>query len=149
MEKPTKSKKTEAKGKISAKLSGHEQVVDYLNRLEHPLKKEIEEIRRVILSVNNQISEHIKWNAPSFCYQNDDRMTFNMRGKDSFLLVFHSGAKVKPNSGETTLFEDTTGLLEWVTHDRATVKFTSINDVEAKKDKLAEVVTKWIEATES
>jgi hypothetical protein len=45
------------------------------------------------------------------------------------------------------LFDDTTGLLNWVAGDRAIVKFTDMNDVKAKKEKLAEVITKWIEVT--
>ena len=51
----------------TTKRSGHELVVEFLNNLEHPLKNEIEEVRKIILSVDEQITEHIKWNAPSFC----------------------------------------------------------------------------------
>ncbi|MBA9086161.1 uncharacterized protein YdhG (YjbR/CyaY superfamily) [Fontibacillus solani] len=76
-----------------SKLDGHQQVVDYLNHLDHPLKKEIEEARRIILGVNEQISEHIKWNAPSFCFNGDDRVTFNLQGKGFFRIVFHCGDK--------------------------------------------------------
>ena len=54
-------------GNKTTKRSGHELVVEFLNNLEHPLKNEIEEVRKIILSVDEQITEHIKWNAPSFC----------------------------------------------------------------------------------
>ncbi|GIP33748.1 DUF1697 domain-containing protein [Paenibacillus sp. J2TS4] len=134
--------------KKSPKLSGHEQVVEYMNNLEHPLKQEIAEVRKIILSANEHISEHIKWNAPSFCYQNEDRVTFNLHGKDSFRLVFHCGSKVKKITKEP-LFKDTTGLLEWVAGDRAIVTFTDMNDVHAKKEKLIEVMNRWLEATRS
>ncbi|WP_243767421.1 DUF1801 domain-containing protein [Paenibacillus agricola] len=77
------------------KLSGHQQIVEYMNNLEHPLKKEIEEVRKIILSANEQISEHIKWNAPSFCFENEDRVTFNLHSKGYFRIVFHSGMKLK------------------------------------------------------
>lgn len=66
-------------------------------------------------------------------------------GKGYFLLIFHCGAKVKDDLAKEPLFDDTTGLLDWVTGDRATVKFTDMNDVNAKKEKLIEVITKWIE----
>jgi hypothetical protein len=145
----TNKKKSETTGKKSMKLSGHEQVVEYMNNLEHPLRNEIEEVRQIILNANNQITEHIKWNAPSFCFKDEDRITLNLHGKGYFQLVFHCGAKVKDNIGNGPLFDDTTGLLDWVAIDRAIVKFTDMNDVQAKKEKLAEVITKWIEVTSS
>lgn len=40
-----------------AKLSGHEQVVEYLHHLEHPLKAEIEEVRSFILSVDGRADQ--------------------------------------------------------------------------------------------
>jgi hypothetical protein len=51
-------------------------------------------------------------------------MTFNLHGKGFFRLVFYRGAKVKDDIGKGPLFDDTTGLLEWVTADRVLVKFT-------------------------
>jgi hypothetical protein len=145
----TNNKKSETTGKKSMKQPVHQQVVEYMNNLEHPLKKEIEEVRKIILSANKLITEHIKWNAPSFCFQNEDRVTFNLHGKGYFQLVFHCGAKVKDNIGKGPIFDDTTGLLNWVAGDRAIVKFTDMNDVKAKKEKLVVVITKWIEVTSS
>lgn len=132
-----------------SKRTGQEQVIEFLHKLEHPLKNEIVEVRNIILKSNEQLSEHIKWNAPSFCYNNEDRITFNLRGKEYFQLVFHCGAKVKEDKSETLLFEDSTGLLNWITNDRATIKFTNMNDVRAKQNKLAEVIMKWLEAASS
>ncbi|TMV46843.1 DUF1801 domain-containing protein [Paenibacillus mesophilus] len=128
------------------KQTGHQQVVEYLSNLQHPLKQEIEEVRKIILSADPRFTEHIKWNAPSFCIQEEDRVTFNLQGKGFFRLVFHCGAKSKDNKGKERLFEDPTGLLEWAAVDRAIVKFTDMHDVKAKKEKLEEVIAKWIEA---
>lgn len=131
----------------SKKLTGHQQVVEYLNNLEHPLKEEIEEVRKIILSVNEHITEHIKWNAPSFCFNNQDRVTFHLHGKNYFQLVLHCGSKGTGHAEKGPLFEDTTELLHWVTGDRAISKLTNMSDVKSKKKKLAEVVAKWIEVT--
>jgi hypothetical protein len=79
-------------------MNKENQVVDYMNNLEHPLKKEIEEVRKIILSANNQFTEHIKWNAPSFCINNEDRVTFNLQGKGYFRLIFLRGSKVKKDN---------------------------------------------------
>ena len=130
-----------------AKLSGKRQVEEFLNNLEHPLKREIEEVRSIILGIDRDISEHVKWNAPSFCFNNDDRITFNLRGNGFFKLVLHRGAKVKESINLKPYFEDAQGLMEWATEDRATIKFTDIKDVEAKRAILKEVLRRWIDVT--
>lgn len=129
------------------KRSGKEKVDEFMNALEHPLKDAIEETRKLILNVNDQITEHIKWNAPSFCFNNEDRITFNLQGKGFFRLVFHTGAKAKQVTEVRPLIEDPTELLEWAAADRAIIKLINLNDVETKKDALVEVVAKWIEVT--
>ncbi|WP_081965878.1 DUF1801 domain-containing protein [Paenibacillus sp. FSL H7-0357] len=93
------------------------------------------------------MSEHIKWKAPSFCFTGEDRITFNLHGKGFFRLVFHTGAKVQEHAVKGNLFEDLTGLLEWVAADRAIVTITDMEDVEGKQEKLAEVVAQWIKGT--
>jgi hypothetical protein len=76
-------------------------------------------------------------------------VTFNLQGKrqDHFKLIFHCGAKVKDVQTEGQLFDDPTGLLTWITSDRAMAQLTDGNDVAAKETALVEVVNKWIAAT--
>lgn len=62
------SKEPAAGRSKTVKLTGPEQVALFLKELEHPLKDEIEEVRKIILSAADDITEQIKWNAPSFCY---------------------------------------------------------------------------------
>jgi hypothetical protein len=131
----------------AAKLFGSEQVEDFVHKLNHPLKKAIETLREIILSVNKEITEHIKWNAPSFCFQDDDRITFNLYRNDCILIVFHRGAKIKDSKGKEPLFTDSTGLLEWLSNDRAVVKLYSLDEVNEKKDKLKKIVKQWIKET--
>ena len=50
----------------------------YLDQLDHPLKPEILKIREIIFSANPDLTEHIKWNAPSFCLDGEDKITFNI-----------------------------------------------------------------------
>ncbi|WP_229263710.1 DUF1801 domain-containing protein [Cohnella cholangitidis] len=121
-------------------------VDEFMNSLEHPLKKEIEEVRKIILSANDRITEQIKWKAPSFRYNNEDRVTFNLQGKGFFRLVFHRGAKVKDSLEKGIASSiDPAGLLEWVADDRAIVKLKDMADVEAKREILVETVARWIE----
>ncbi|MHC0035331.1 DUF1801 domain-containing protein [Pseudoneobacillus sp. C159] len=89
----------------------------------------------------------MKWNAPSFCYEGEDRITFNLHGKGFIRLVFHCGAMVKDRKTDEPLIVDTSSILEWQATDRAMMKFTDKNDVKAKEDILREVITKWLKVT--
>ncbi|PLR75814.1 hypothetical protein CU633_19035 [Bacillus sp. V3-13] len=130
-----------------AKLSGQQQVEEYLRKLEHPLKREIQEVRRIVLGIDKELSEHVKWNAPSFCFHNEDRVTFNLHGNGFFRLVLHRGAKIKESVNLKRYFDDVQGFMEWVAADRATIKFTDIKDVESKSELLKEVVRRWVDVT--
>jgi len=114
-----------------------------MSKLEHPLKAEAEAIRAIILKSRKGITEHIKWNAPSFCYNNEDRVTFHLRSKEYIQLIFHRGTKPKDNTGFQ--FSDPTGLLEWIAADRATIKLTTMKEVTSKKKSLSEIINLWID----
>jgi uncharacterized protein YdeI (YjbR/CyaY-like superfamily) len=133
--------------KEAKKLDDNEQVVEFLKQSDHPLKEVMQAAREVILGANEEITEHIKWNAPSFCFNGVDRVTFNLHNDAYVLLVFHRGAKVKDRQGDSPLLDDKTGLLEWITPDRANIKLHSLLDLNAKKDLLAEAVKQWIAVT--
>jgi hypothetical protein len=119
----------------------------FMETLNHPLKAEVQAVRDIIKGVNPDVTEHIKWNAPSFCYNGDDRVTMNLRATDNLQLIFHRGAKVKDSKDFT--FKDSTGLLEWLAADRAIVKLRNMEDVTAKKAALAKVVNQWMNEGES
>lgn len=122
-----------------------DQVDQFLQTLDHPLKEAIEHVRTIILSANEHLTEHIKWNAPSFCYRGHDRVTLKLHPQDRIQLVFHRGAKVKES--KDFVFEDSTGLLKWVAADRAIVTFREMKDVKAAEAALKEVVNQWMEST--
>ncbi len=127
------------------KKSGPEQVADFFAELEHPLNEAMVKVREIILAADDSITEQIKWKGPSFCYNGDDRVTFNVRD-NAVLLIFHRGAKVKDSTGGGRLIEDPSGLLQWITDDRATIKFTSEGEVDEKASDLTKVVRLWIAA---
>ena len=120
-----------------------EEVDRFMQSLNHPLKEGVEQLRAAILESNDQITEHIKWNAPSFCYAGEDRVTFRLYPEDRVQLVFHRGAKVKSDAGDFE-FDDDTGLLRWVADDRAVVALRDVKDVEAKQASLVDVVNRWV-----
>ena len=127
-------------------MQNRSQEVDrFMESLDHPLKAEIEQLRVAILDSNDQITEHIKWKAPSFVYAGEDKVTFRLYPEDRTQLVFHRGAKVKADAGDFA-FDDDTGLLRWVANDRAVVALRGAEDVEAKRMAVVEVVNRWVVA---
>jgi hypothetical protein len=129
--------------KRKEKPSGTEAVVDFLATTQHPLKPGIEELRRIILAAGVPLTEQIKWNAPSFCAEGEDRMTFKLNSPEAVEIVFHRGAKVKALPAQN-LIEDPHGLLKWATTDRAVARFTSLDEIREKEKPLTEVVKRWI-----
>ena len=114
-----------------------------MSGLNHPLKEGVEQLRTAILDSNDQITEHIKWNAPSFRYAGEDRVTFRLYPEDRVQLIFHRGSKVRSDAADFA-FEDHTGLLRWVAADRAVVALRDAKDAEAKQRDLVEVVNRWV-----
>lgn len=120
---------------------------EFMDRLEHPLKREIEALRQIVRDADGRLEEVVKWNAPSYAVNGEDRITFNLRGKGTIRLIFHAGAKKKNMNVRSALGEDPTGLLKWAADDRATVELTGMEDVREKEERLVSVVQRWLEAT--
>lgn len=117
----------------------------YLDGLDHPMKPEILKIREMIFEVNPNLTEQIKWNAPSFCLNREDKITFNLPPKkDSIQLVFHRGVKKKELPKEK-LINDDSGLLKWATNDRAVIRFTSMQEILDNETDFLEIIRKWLE----
>lgn len=119
-------------------------VATFLAELNHPLHAEIEALRGIILAAHIGLTEQVKWKAPSFCYQGDDRVTFQLQPA-RVQLIFHRGAKVKSSKG--FVFVDETGLLHMITADRGVVTFSGMADIEARRAALTTLVARWIDAT--
>ncbi len=119
-------------------------VVAYLRELDHPRKKEIESVRRLVLGVSPAIREGIKWNAPSFRTDKEYFATFNLRAKDGVQLILHLGAKARPG---LKAFEvaDPKGLLKWLGKDRALVTLGAGRVLASNRAAFEAIVRAWIE----
>jgi hypothetical protein len=120
-------------------------VVGFLRDLDHPLKKEIEAVRRLILGASTEIHEGIKWNSPSF-RTTDYFATLNLRGVGNdarVWLILHTGAKAKGLTLQGAI-ADPAGLLKWLAKDRALVTFADAKEVKAKQKSLKGVEREWI-----
>jgi hypothetical protein len=122
-------------------------VDDFLKTNQHSLKKELAELREIISKTEPSLTEHIKWNAPSFCHNGDDRITFNLSKPNAILLIFHRGAKAKKLTLKSPLLKVNSELLDWPSPDRAVMKFTSMAEITSLKRKLSTIVKDWIAVT--
>jgi hypothetical protein len=112
------------------KTTEAEKVANYMEKLEHPLKAEIETVRTILKSTNAKLEERIKWNAPSYHLNEVDLVTFNHRMTNKVHLVFHHIAIVGVKSD----------LLEGDFIDRRMMYFDNMADLEAKKEELVRVM---------
>ena len=127
------------------KLSDTEQVTQHIKKLDPAISKTIEAIRKIILSTDAAISEHIKWNNPSFYYNREmkhfdpkeykrDLIVMNLH-KGRIMLVFPSGAKVK----------DSTGFLTGDYKDgRRLTLFADMKEVKSKEKSLQKIIKDWL-----
>ncbi len=129
------------------KLTGEQEVALFIEETDHPLKDEIIALRKIILASDSAITEHIKWNAPSFCVNGEDRFTFKLNDPEAVDIVFHRGAKAKAMPTER-LIEDPDGLLKWATNDRAVATFASMPDIQNKELALITILTEWKKASD-
>lgn len=113
-------------------------VKEYMDKLEHPLKEEIEAVRKIIKGANKKVNERIKWNAPSY-YYTDDFVTFNARATQHVHLVFHH-----VNIGNIK-----SDLLEGDYKDRRMMYLKNMQAVMANKKELEKIVNELIETMDA
>ncbi len=126
-------------------MQKYKSLEEVFTTLKQPRKSELELLRKIILETEPELKEQLKWNAPSYSYHHDDRITFNLFNPDCTRLVFHAGAKTKEDKKAPRVFEDETGLLEWNSNIRATVTFNSVEQINESKHNLIKIIKKWLE----
>ena len=124
----------------------NEEVTSFLDNLNHPLRNEIERIRQIILISNPKLSENIKWNAPNYSYDGEDRITMRIQPPKQIQIIFHRGAKVLEQP-KNRLINDEAKLLTWKTKDRAVATFRNMQEINAHESNFTEIVRKWLKAT--
>ena len=120
--------------KKGSPVSRTDKVDEFLRELNHPLKAEVEAVRSIIKSVNKDINEEVKWNAPSFNYKGEYLVTFNLRNTERIHLVFHN-AKISNVKSE---------LLEGDYKDRRMTYFADMKEIKAKKAELERILKQLI-----
>jgi hypothetical protein len=135
-----------AKKNVKSKSSGTRSAGDvgeFMRELDHPLKRDIETVRQIILNVDPGIGEAIKWNAPSF-RTTDFFATVNLRSRECVQLIFHTGAKVKGAATTGISIADPAGLLKWLAKDRCLVTLGAGKDIQTRRAAFEAIVREWI-----
>lgn len=122
-------------------------VTQFLDDLNHPFRNEIEQLRIIILNACDGLTENIKWNAPNYCFNQEDRITMRIHPpKKQVQLIFHRGA-TKQTQPREKLIDDNSGLLAWKENDRAIMTFKNMTEIEKSKPELTSIINAWIQAT--
>jgi len=117
----------------------------YLATLEHPMAASVASLRDDFLALDPDLGEHIKWNAPSFVFDGDDRVTFRLHPKGLLQIVLHRGTKIRADAADFR-FDDPSGLIVWPAQDRGVITLDDPTDAEAKRSVVLDIVKRWLVA---
>ena len=120
---------------------------EHMAALKHPLRDAVQSLRTMVMAADKRFEESIKWNSFNYSIGGADRVTFNARGADRVLVIFHAGAKKKPVDLRSKV-ADPAGLLEWPSKDRAIAAFVSVDEIKKQRAPITKLVKAWVAATE-
>jgi hypothetical protein len=120
-------------------------VDEFLTDLDHGRIDDIRRIRTGLLAGDAELAERIKWNAPSFGHDGDDRVTFRLQPGDRFELVFHRGVHTRD---DPFTFDDPDHLITWATSDRGTT-VVPVGMTDHEEARLLALAHRWLQATRS
>lgn len=102
-------------------------------------------MRALILGAEPKLAEHLKWNAPSYVLDGEDRITFNLLNKEGMVkIVLHMGATRKENKKGEPVLRDATGLIAWSSDIRGVLSFGDLADITSKQDAVAQIIKDWL-----
>ena len=94
----------------------------------------LDTLRKIIKRTNKEITEQIKWNAPSYAYRGEYLVTFNLRETKRVHLVFHNPMVPKVKSH----------LLEGDYVDRRMTYFSNMKDIKVNEAELEKVLKQLV-----
>ncbi len=104
----------------------------WFERLDHPLKSLMLQVRRVILASDRRVTESIKWSTPTFSY-NGVIASFIPQAKSFVSLLFHRGSEIP----------GTHPRLEGDSRLARTMRFASADELKQHKAQLEKAIQAW------
>jgi hypothetical protein len=125
--------------------SAQPSVADLVGALDDQTREQVQLLRDIIGSLDAELSEHVKWNAPSYVLDGEDRITMNLRNKEGVVkLVLHMGATRPEDKKGAPVLTDDEGLVEWASDIRGLITFADADDIRAKEPGVRRVLTGWL-----
>lgn len=124
----------------------NQEVTEFLDGLNHPLRAEIEQLRKLILNAEPTLTENVKWNGPNYCIGDADRITMKIQPPKQIQLIFHRGVK-KLEQPKERLLATNSKLLVWKENDRALASFKNQTEIENTASELRDIIKDWIKVT--
>lgn len=118
-------------------------IADYLAALAPEQRQIVDMLRSLALNARIGVTEHIKWNAPSFCINGDDRITLGTDTKGRIRIILHRGAKPKDN--KDFHFDAPADLVSWPAVDRGLITVESLAMLHAREQDVDDVLRRWME----
>ena len=120
-------------------------IEEFMSALDDNKRSQVEVLRELIISSESNLEEHIKWNAPSYVLNGEDRITFNLLNKENIVkLVFHMGALRKEDKKGEPVIKGDSGLVEWSSDIRGVMSFANLEEIKAKSDVVRKFIIKWL-----
>lgn len=122
------------------------EVSQFIDKLEPNFQEMLTYLRKLMLSIDPNIAEQIKWNSPSFYYTGPlkafdpktyqrDILVTNLR-KKTLLCILPTGQKIKKN----------VQLLEGeYTYGRRMITFENLADLQKKETLIRDLMIEWLE----
>ncbi len=120
-------------------------VEDYRATLEPSVRADVDALRAIVRGAHPGLTEDIKWNAPSFAHEGQDRVTLGLNPRGGYRIVLHRGAK--PQDADGFHFADVDKLAQWPAPDRGVVTLKDQAQIDAMGEAISRLIARWIEAT--
>ena len=114
-------------------MSKTNKIDEFVSKLKHPMKAEIEEAIKIIRSAGSELEEDVKWGGPSFDYK-EPMATLSLRVANCIVFIFHKGELIK----------DRSGLLEPAPKGKAYLKLHSMEQIKDNEANIQGIVKEWI-----
>ena len=126
-------------------MQQYKTVSEFMDSLSQDKKTQVEALRSIIKHADADLEEHIKWNAPSYTLDGEDRITFNLVNKQGLVkVILHMGATRKEDKKAGPVMADDSGLIEWSSDIRGMLTFQDIQDVASKQEAISRTIKQWL-----
>jgi hypothetical protein len=121
----------------------HKTIPDYLAALTPEQRATADALRALAAAAAPGLTEHIKWNAPSFVHDGEDRITLGSDKAGHIRVILHRGIRPKDANGFS--FDAPADLVQWAAPDRGVMTFASPDEIAAHADEIGDVFRRWLE----